>query len=99
MIKRKHKYQVVVDMVRAGVPRKVIAAQLGTPLYTVHSCIRYAREHGVSVKFDPEYARFGYLPLRIKKWLKTQVPEGATMEDVIVAILTDAHEAEMEKDK
>jgi 2-hydroxychromene-2-carboxylate isomerase len=97
MIKRKHKYQVVVDMVRAGVPRKVIAAQLGTPLYTVHSCIRYAREHGVSVKFDPEYARFGYLPLRIKKWLKTQVPEGATMEDVIVAILNDAYDEDTKK--
>jgi 2-hydroxychromene-2-carboxylate isomerase len=97
MAVRKHKYQIVVDMVRAGVPRKEIAARMGTPLYTVHSCIRYAREHGVSVKFDPEYARFGYLPLRIKKWLKTQVPEGATMEDVIVAILNDAYDEDTKK--
>ena len=94
MTTKKHKYQIVVDMVRAGVPRKEIAARMGTPVYTVQSCIRYARAHGIVVRFDPEHARFGYLPLGIKKWLKTQVPEGATMEDVIVAILNDAYNEE-----
>jgi DNA-binding transcriptional regulator LsrR (DeoR family) len=97
MAVKKHKYQIVVDMVRAGVPRKEIAARMGTPVYTVQSCIRYARANGITVRFDPEHARFGYIPLRVKKWLKAQAPTGSTMEDMIVAILNDAYDEDTKK--
>jgi DNA-binding transcriptional regulator LsrR (DeoR family) len=92
MAVRKHKYQIVVDMVRAGVPRKEIAARMGTEVHAVQSCIRYARAHGIVVRFDPEHARFGYIPLQIRKWLKSQAPAGSTIEDMIVAILNDAYD-------
>jgi len=94
MAVRKHKYQIVVDMVRAGVPRKEIAARMGTEVHAVQSCIRYARAHGIVVRFDPEHARFGYIPLQIRKWLKSQAPAGSTIEDMIVAILNDTYNEE-----
>ena len=94
MAVRKHKYQIVVDMVRAGVPRKEIAARMGTEVHTVQSCIRYARAHGIVVRFDPEHARFGYIPLQIRKWLRSQAPAGSTIEDMIVAILNDTYNEE-----
>jgi len=94
MAVRKHKYQIVVDMVRAGVPRKEIAARMGTEVHAVQSCIRYARAHGIGVRFDPEHARFGYIPLQIRKWLKSQAPAGSTIEDMIVAILNDTYNEE-----
>jgi len=91
---KKTKYQIVVDMVRQGYPRKAIAEHLGVNLHSVHNSIKYARSLGINVEFE----QLGFVPPRIRKWLKSQTPDGSTMQEMVVAILNDAYNEEMQNE-
>jgi hypothetical protein len=92
------KYQIVVDMVRAGHSRRAIAEQLGTNVYNIHNCIKYARSLGMTVQFDMDRVLLATAPPHIEQWLRAQAPEGATAGDMILAILNDAYSEEIENE-
>jgi hypothetical protein len=95
----KAKYQLVARMLCDGYSRRVIAQRLGMNVNGVNSCIAYARSIGVAARFDRERILLASAPPHIEKWLRAQVPDGATAGDVILAILNDAYSEDMENNR
>jgi transposase len=93
----KAKYQLVAKMLCDGYSRRVIAQRLDMSIANVNNCIRYARSINVAARFDRERILLASAPPHIEKWLRAQAPEGATVGDVIIAILNDAYSEDMEK--
>jgi hypothetical protein len=92
--KKTPKYVKVAALVREGYSRKAIGHMMGIKIENVGSYITNARNHNISLKPDAAAGLVGQMPPKVSEWLRKQVPEGATMGDVIVAILTDAFQDE-----
>jgi hypothetical protein len=97
-IMKKPRYQVVVDMIHDGYSRKEIADHFGAKVYSVHNNIKYARSLGLNVRFDRERVLLSRAPPHIEQWLREQAPEGASVGDMILAILNDAYNEEMQNE-
>lgn len=91
-------YRTVARMLCDGYSRRVIAQRLNMSVDNVHNCVRYARSIGVAARFDRERILLASAPPHIERWLREQVPEGATAGDVILAILNDAFNEDMENE-
>lgn len=95
---KKPKYQIVADLICAGYSRRDIADRLGTPVYNVHNCIKYARSLGIKARFNPDSVLLVNAPPHIERWLRAQAPEEATAGDMILALLNDAYHEDMENE-
>lgn len=93
---KKHKYEIAVDLLREGLSRKAVAEHMGVPLTNVENYIGFARRHGISITSAEKHELLQRLPPEVAAWLRQQTPEGATMGDVICAILNDAYHEDME---
>jgi hypothetical protein len=93
----KAKYQLVAKMLCDGYSRRVIAQHLDMTVANVNNCIRYARSIGAAARFDRERILLASAPPHIEQWLREFVPDGASVGDVIIAILNDAYHEDMEK--
>jgi len=94
---KKHKYEIAVDLLREGLSRKAVAEHMGATMSHVENYIGFARRHGISITSAEKHELLQRLPPEVAAWLRKQTPEGATMGDVICAIVVDAYNDEMEK--
>jgi hypothetical protein len=78
-----------------GYSRRVIAQRLNMSVANVNNCIRYARSIGVAARFDRERILLASAPPHIERWLRELAPDGASVGDVIIAILNDAYHEDM----
>jgi hypothetical protein len=90
----------VVKMLRQGLPHAVICAKLNLSRGTVSGYANWAKAQ------DPSYSDrrkgrpksvIARLPPPVLNWLADQRPDGAGVEDIIVAIIQDAYHEEMGK--
>jgi len=91
-------YQTVAKLVCSGYSRKDIAERLGMKVTNVHNHIKYARSIGVDAKFDRSKVLLYRAPPHIEQWLREFAPDGASVGDVIIAILNDAYHEDMENE-
>jgi predicted transcriptional regulator len=94
---KKHKYEIAVDLLREGLSRKAVAERMGATMTHVVNYIAFARKHGISITSAEKHELLQRLLPEVAAWLQQQTPKGATMGDVICAILVDAYNDEMEK--
>lgn len=92
-------YHAVASMLCDGYSRREIAELLNMPLRNVHNHIKYARSIGVEARFNRDRVLLASAPPHMEQWLRRQAPEGATAGDVILAILNDAYNEDMEKNR
>jgi hypothetical protein len=90
------KYMEAVTLLREGYSRKAVADIMGVSVWNVGSYARCARKKGISYMPDVELAIVKHLPPNVASWLRKQVPEGATVGDVLRAIVIDTYNDEME---
>jgi hypothetical protein len=97
--KKTPKYVKVAALLRQGYQRKTVAYMLDIKLENIGSYTTNARKNGISLTPDGSAALVGHMPEEVGKWLWSQVPEGASLGDAIIAIITDAYHDEMDKQK
>ena len=95
---KKRIYQIVAEMICDGYSRRAIAEHLGIRVTNVHNHIKYARSIGMKARFDQSKIMLATAPPHIEQWLREQAPEGASVGDMILAILNDAYNEEMENE-
>jgi hypothetical protein len=91
-------YRTVAKMLCDGYSRRVIAQRLNMSVDNVNNCVRYARSIGVAARFDRERILLASAPPHIEQWLREFAPDGASVGDVIIAILNDAYYEDMENE-
>ena len=91
-------YKTVARMLCEGYSRRDIAERLNMSVANVHNCIRYARSIGVAARFDRSRILLATAPPHIERWLREFVSDGASVGDVIIAILNDAYHEDMENE-
>ena len=93
---KKRIYRIVAEMICDGYSRRAIAEHLGIKVTNVHNHIKYAKSIGITARFDRNKILLSTAPPHIERWLREQAPEGASVGDMILAILNDAYNEEME---
>ena len=91
-------YQTVAKMICDGYSRRAVAEHLGIRVTNVHNHIKYAKSVGMATRFDRNKIMLATAPPHIEQWLREQAPEGASVGDMILAILNDAYNEEMENE-
>ena len=89
----------VIELLRQGLPDSVVATRLGLSRGTVSSYGSDARRRGLlHGRRRPGRPRsiLNDLAPEVRRWLVAQIPNGGTLEEVVVAIVVDAYAEEME---
>jgi transposase len=99
MPKTKPKFMVAVELLRQGYSRKAVSEIMDVSVWNVGCYATYARRKGISYMPDMDAALLKHLPPKVSAWLRQQIPEGATVGDVLRAIVIDAYHDDMENTK
>lgn len=91
------RYHQAAALSREGHRTPHVAEALGVSVHAAHSLLRSARLHGISTSPLVSTALLIGMEPPIRAWLESQTPAGATVGDVILAIIIDAYYEDKEK--
>jgi transposase len=86
-----------VELLRQGFSYYAVAAQLKMARHTVSGYAAWARAQGINIPSrgaGRPYCIISALPVHVRFWLTEQVPNGCSVEDMIVAIIMDTYNEE-----
>lgn len=90
-------YRIAVALARDGHTPRQISERLGVSYHAAQSLLRFARRRGMDTRPHISTALLTQTTPEVRAWLDRQTPAGATVGDVILAIITDAYHEESEK--
>jgi predicted transcriptional regulator len=94
MNKENPRYLEVVKLLHQGIPKNRLHEIMGISKDEVRYSVVYARRKGISVFTQNDAILMGDLPEKVTAWIFKQTPKGASVSDVVRAILIDAYHDE-----